>query len=79
MMLDLKSGEISPNGLLNIHIQLFLGFLSPPAKSTNLFMTKTPQLSRLVEADIAQAWDHEAHSFTPWLFANLDALGKRSG
>lgn len=34
---------------------------------------------KLVEADIREAWIHEAHDFTPWLFANLESLGEALG
>ena len=33
-----------------------------------------PTLGTLTEACLRDAWDHEAHSFPPWLAQNLDAL-----
>ncbi|MBX3443431.1 MAG: hypothetical protein KF774_13580 [Planctomyces sp.] len=35
-----------------------------------------PELGRLVEVDLREAWPHEAHSLTPWLAANLDHLSQ---
>lgn len=37
-------------------------------------MTATPSLGALIQADLREAWNHEAHSFTPWLAENLDTL-----
>ncbi|WP_204140912.1 hypothetical protein [Halomicronema sp. CCY15110] len=38
-----------------------------------------PTLGALTEVDLREAWNHEAHSFTPWLAANLDALTAKIG
>jgi hypothetical protein len=38
-----------------------------------------PELGRLVEVDLRDAWPHEAHSLTPWLAANLDQLSELIG
>ncbi|MGK5521450.1 DUF4268 domain-containing protein [Micromonospora sp. URMC 107] len=38
-----------------------------------------PALGRLDSVDIREVWKHEAHSFTPWLLANADVLGKVLG
>jgi len=38
-----------------------------------------PELGRLEEVDLRQAWPHEAHSFTPWLAAHLDGLSGAIG
>jgi hypothetical protein len=38
-----------------------------------------PTLGALTEVDLREAWNHEAHSFTPWLAANLDALADKIG
>ncbi|MDI1242811.1 MAG: hypothetical protein PSX80_12920 [bacterium] len=42
-------------------------------------MNDTPQFGKLVEADIREAWKHEAHMFTPWLYENLNSLGEAIG
>lgn len=42
-------------------------------------MTEIPELGTLVEVNLREAWKHEAHSFTPWLAANLDRLSKVIG
>lgn len=42
-------------------------------------MEDTPQFAKLVEADIREAWPHEAHRFTPWLAENLDHIGEAVG
>lgn len=41
-------------------------------------MTTAP-IGRLHVADLRAAWPHEAHNFTPWLFANIDVLGDAVG
>lgn len=38
-----------------------------------------PSLGTLTEANLREAWTHEALSFTPWLAANLDALANVIG
>ena len=38
-----------------------------------------PTLGALTEVDLREAWNHEAHSFTPWLAANLDTLADKIG
>lgn len=38
-----------------------------------------PRIATLQLVDIRQAWAHEAQDFTPWLYANLDALGEAVG
>lgn len=38
-----------------------------------------PQLGTLETVDLRKAWHHEAHSFTPWLAAHLDALASAIG
>ena len=38
-----------------------------------------PELGTLVEVNLRDAWNHEAHSFTPWLAAHLDALAQKLG
>ncbi len=42
-------------------------------------MDDNPELGRLVEADLREAWAHEAHRFTPWLAQQLDLLGEVIG
>jgi len=42
-------------------------------------MTEPIEFGKLVEADIRDAWRHEAHKFTPWLAANLDHIGEAVG
>lgn len=42
-------------------------------------MEITPEFGTLEEADIREAWRHEAHEFTPWLYKNLESLGKAVG
>ena len=39
----------------------------------------TAELGVLVEANLRQAWSHEAHSFTPWLAEHLDQLSSVIG
>lgn len=39
----------------------------------------TPTLGRLVTVSLREAWDHEAHSFTPWLAEHLDLLSDEIG
>ena len=36
--------------------------------------TANPELGRLERINVRQAWDHEAHQFTPWLSENLAQL-----
>jgi len=36
-----------------------------------------PDLGELVEVELREAWDHEAHSFTPWLAKHLDQLSQK--
>lgn len=38
-----------------------------------------PSLGSLVEVNLRKAWNHEAHSFTPWLAAHLDELAAKIG
>ena len=38
-----------------------------------------PNLGSLVEVDLREAWNHEAHSFTPWLAEHLDQLANKIG
>ncbi|WP_442791874.1 hypothetical protein [Micromonospora sp. NBC_01740] len=38
-----------------------------------------PTLGKLELLDVRQVWKHEAHTFTPWLLANADALGELLG
>lgn len=38
-----------------------------------------PNLGSLVEVDLREAWNHEAHSFTPWLAEHLDELANKIG
>lgn len=42
-------------------------------------MIDTPHIGKLIPADIREAWNHEAHSFTPWLYTNLAELGEAIG
>ncbi len=42
-------------------------------------MTNTLNLGRLERLDPHIAWPHEAHDFTPWLFANGDVLAEALG
>ena len=37
------------------------------------------KFSRLEDVPVREAWDHEAHSFTPWLADNLELLGQAIG
>jgi len=37
------------------------------------------KFEKLVEADIRDAWQHEAHHFTPWLVENLDGVSDAIG
>lgn len=37
------------------------------------------ELGELREVGLREAWDHEAHSFTPWLCDHLDRLGAKIG
>ena len=38
-----------------------------------------PELGSLEEVDLRKAWNHEAHSFTPWLAEHLDELAAKLG
>jgi hypothetical protein len=38
-----------------------------------------PELGTLVDVNIREAWNHEAHSFTPWLAAHLNTLADKLG
>ncbi len=38
-----------------------------------------PTLGKLIEVNLRDAWDHEAHSFTPWLADHLDELAAKIG
>lgn len=38
-----------------------------------------PELGELEDVGLREAWDHEAHSFTPWLTENLDKLSAEIG
>ena len=38
-----------------------------------------PELGKLEEVDLRQAWPHEARSFTPWLSENIDMLSSVIG
>ena len=42
-------------------------------------MSDSPQIARLQQVPVRDAWAHEAQNFTPWLYANLDALGDAIG
>lgn len=42
-------------------------------------MMVVPTLGTLVEVSLREAWNHEAHSFTPWLAENLDNIAKVIG
>ncbi len=42
-------------------------------------MMGIPELGTLVEVNLREAWNHEAHSFTPWLAAHLDSLSNVIG
>lgn len=42
-------------------------------------MKSTPQFGKLVEANIREAWPHEAHGFTPWLVNNLEPISEALG
>lgn len=39
----------------------------------------SPQFGKLVEAQLRDAWPHEAQRFTPWLVKNLDHIGEAIG
>lgn len=54
---------------------------SPPMEpsASVLGQPASPPLGRLVEVPIREVWYHEAHSFTPWLLENADALGDALG
>lgn len=41
--------------------------------------TTKAALGSLETADLREAWNHEAHDFTPWLAENLDRLGSELG
>ena len=41
--------------------------------------TKEAALGSLETAELRDAWEHEAHDFTPWLAENLDLLGHELG
>lgn len=38
-----------------------------------------PTLGKLVEVNLREAWNHEAHSFTPWLAEHLEMLSEEIG
>lgn len=38
-----------------------------------------PQFSKLTELPLRDAWEHEAHDFTPWLAANIEHLSDEIG
>ncbi|MEM9567485.1 MAG: hypothetical protein AAF974_04190 [Cyanobacteria bacterium P01_E01_bin.34] len=38
-----------------------------------------PALGTLVEVNLREAWEHEAHSFTPWMSAHLERLSDAIG
>ena len=38
-----------------------------------------PELGKLEEVDLRQAWPHEARSFTPWLSENIEMLSSVIG
>lgn len=42
-------------------------------------MSVIPQLGTLKEVGLRLAWEHEAHSFTPWLAQHLDVLANEVG
>ena len=42
-------------------------------------MLTSPLIGTITDVDIRQAWAHEAHTFTPWLAANLDVLSRVIG
>lgn len=42
-------------------------------------MSDIPRIARLQTGDVRAAWPHEARSFTPWLFDNLEELGQVVG
>lgn len=42
-------------------------------------MSDKPQIASLVSVSARTAWANEAYDFTPWLYENLDALGKEIG
>lgn len=37
---------------------------------------RLPEFAKLTEADLREAWRHEAYDFTPWLAENLDRLSE---
>jgi len=51
-------------------------FALPTARQVSIRMT---ELGELREVSLREVWDHEAHSFTPWLCENLEALGDEIG
>jgi hypothetical protein len=42
-------------------------------------MTQIPEFGRLQAVSLREAWQHEAHHFTPWLAENLDRLSEAIG
>ncbi len=42
-------------------------------------MTQQQPIARLEMVELREAWSHEAHGFTPWLYANLDQLSDALG
>ncbi len=42
-------------------------------------MIEQPQIAKLVEAQLRDAWPHEAYGFTPWLLSNLDHISDAIG
>ncbi|RYG86809.1 MAG: DUF4268 domain-containing protein, partial [Alphaproteobacteria bacterium] len=42
-------------------------------------MTDEILFGTLSDVTLREAWTHEAHSFTPWLAANLDRLSAAIG
>jgi hypothetical protein len=38
-----------------------------------------PDLGSLIEVNLREAWNHEAHNFTPWLASHLGALSAKIG
>ena len=34
---------------------------------------------KIEEVELKEAWEHEAHNFTPWLSANISMLGDAIG
>ena len=42
-------------------------------------MSRKPDLAKLENVELKQAWDNEPRSFTPWLAENLDILAEEIG